>query len=222
MSLNYTYIKYKDVHSLKNNEPDNMNFTIVKNSCDSTLTLSSNTIAPDETAVLNFVTDGKYTINLSTENGEDSFEIYFYENLLASFITSIEKLLCGCSKCDECEECNECEEYLSAIMKGFSYDAVNNYLYQPYVSLITQVTLCELTDEVVCTITKEKVFGSASVKEPMLKILSYYYLAFYYKSLDLASDQEEVNYINIKYKFDKISKCIKKLGINLDTVVASL
>jgi hypothetical protein len=48
----------------------------------------------------------------------------------------------------------------------------------------------------------------------MLEILGYYYLAFYYKDLSLAIDTEEQEYIITKYKFVKISKCLKKLGID--------
>lgn len=222
MALNYIYIKYKDIHTLTNNESMDMNYEIVKDSCDASSVLSTGVIMPGNTITINFITDGNYTIKLKVENEEGSFTIKYFQNLLKSFITSAEKLLCGCSKCDDCEECNECQDYLGAFMKAFSINSVNYPLYQTYVNLISQNSLCEFTDQVICTLINEKVFGSSSVKEPMLKILSYYYLAFYYKSLELASDREEVNYINTKYKFDKISKCVKKLGINLDTVVAAL
>ena len=219
MSLNYTYIKYKDVHTLTNNESIDMNYQIVKNSCDASSPLSSGVIAPGNTITINFSTDGIYVINLNTTLATDSFTIRYFQNLLKSFIAAAEKLLCGCSKCNDCEECNECQDYLGAFMKAFGFNSVNYPLYQTYVNLISQSALCDFSDEVICTIIHEKVFGSTVVKEPMLKILSYYYAAFYYKDYYMASDFEEANYITAKYKFDKIAKCIKKLGVDPAEVI---
>jgi hypothetical protein len=213
MALNYTYIKYKDVHTLKNNESINMNYEILKDSCDVSTSISTGVIAPGNTITINFATDGNYTINLSTINDTDSFNIKYFQNLLKSFITDAEKVLCGCTPCKDCEECNECQDYLSAFMKAFSINTINFPSYQDYFEAIAQNNVCDFTNEVLCIILNEKVFGSASVKELMLKILSYYYLAFYFRDYSLALDSEEQNYITVKYKFDKISKCIKKLGI---------
>jgi hypothetical protein len=214
MALNYTYIKYKDVHTLQNNEGIDMNYEIIKISCNATTVLSTGTMVPGQTITLNFATDGNYTISLSTVNDEDSFSIKYFQNLLKSFITDAERILCGCAKCDDCAECNECQDYLGAFMKSFAFNSVNVPLYQAYVDLIAQSVLCDFTDEVICSLIHEKVFGSSSVKEPMLKILSYYYAAFYYKDYYMAVDAEEENYITTKYKFNKIAKCIKKLGVD--------
>ena len=214
MALNYTYTDYKDIHTLTNNESLVMTYTVVKNSCDASTTLSTGTIDPGQTIILGFPTDGNYTINLSTLSATDSFTIKYFQNLLMSFIYDAEKVLCGCAKCDDCAECNECQDYLGAFMKSFAFNSVNAPLYQTYVDLIAQSTVCDFTDEVICSIIHEKVFGTPSVKEPMLKILSYYYAAFYYKDYYMAVDFEEANYITTKYKFDKIAKCIKKLGVD--------
>lgn len=219
MALNYIYIKYKDIHTLTNNESMDMNYEVVKNSCDASSVLSTGVIIPGSTVTINFITDGNYTIKLKVENEEASFTIKYFQNLLKSFITSAEKLLCGCSKCDDCEDCNECQDYLGAFMKAFSINSLNYPLYQTYVNLISQNTVCEFTDQVICTLINEKVFGSSSVKEPMLKILSYYYAAFYYRDFYMASDVEEASYITTKYKFDKIAKCMRKLGVDPAEVI---
>jgi hypothetical protein len=215
MALNYTYIKYKDVHTLKNNESIDMNYEILKDSCDASTSISTGVIAPGNTITINFATDGNYTINLSTINDTDSFNIKYFQNLLKSFITDTERLLCGCSKCDDCAECNECQDYLGAFMKSFAFNSVNYPLYQTSVNAISQNSVCSFTDEVVCTLINEKVYGSSSVKRPMLEILGNYYLAFYYKDLSLGLDSEEENYITTKYKFVKISQCLKRLGIDI-------
>jgi hypothetical protein len=214
MALNYTYTKYKDVHTLMNNESIDMSYAVVKVSCDASTSLSTGIILPGQTIVLGFATDGNYTINLSTLIATDSFTIKYFQNLLMSFIYDAEKVLCGCAKCNDCEECNECQDYLGAFMKSFAFNSVNAPLYQTYVDLIAQSTVCDFTDEVICSIIHEKVFGTPSVKDPMLKILSYYYAAFYYKDFYMAVDPEEATYITTKYKFAKIAKCIKKLGVD--------
>jgi hypothetical protein len=214
MALNYTYIKYKDVHTLTNNESIDMTYTVVKNSCDSSTNLTTGVMTPGQTITLGFATDGNYTIELSTLNDDASFDIAYFQNLLNSFIRDAEKLLCGCAKCGDCEECNECQDYLGAFMKSFAFNSINTPLYQEYVNMIAEAVLCDFTDEVVCSITNEEVFGTSSVKEPMLKILSYYYAAFYYKDFLMAVDPAEADYITAKYKFVKIAKCMKKLGVD--------
>jgi hypothetical protein len=218
MALNYTYTKYKDVHTLKNDESISMDYEIIKDLCEASTSIYTGTIQPGSTVTINFATDGNYTIDLSTALSTDSFTVETFQNLLTSFIADAEKLLCGCAKCDECAECNECQDYLGAFMKSQSFNSISYPTYQNYVNLITQNGLCDFTDEVICTIVNEKVFGSASAKEPMLKILSYYYAAFYYKDYGMATDTEEATYITTKYKFGKISKCIKKLGVNLEDI----
>ena len=90
MALNYTYIKYKDVHTLTNNESIPMNYEVVKDSCDASSTLSTGAITPGNTITINFVTDGNYTVNLSTSVNTDLFNVSYFQNLLKSFITDVE------------------------------------------------------------------------------------------------------------------------------------
>jgi hypothetical protein len=47
----------------------------------------------------------------------------------------------------------------------------------------------------------------------MLKLISFYYLSFYYQDKFLALDAQEKIYITEKYKFDKIAACMRKIGI---------
>ena len=214
MAVNYTYTRYKDTHTITNNESIEMTYEVIKVSCDASTTISTGIIDPAQSIILSFVVDGNYSIELKTLISESIFTIKTFQNLLNSFIRDAERLLCGCAKCDECAECNECQDYLAAFMKSFGINSVNYPLYQTYVELIAQDTVCDFTDEVICSIIHEKVFGTSSVKEPMLKILSYYYAAFYYKDYYMAVDEAEAEYITTKYKFAKIAKCIKKLGVD--------
>lgn len=212
--MDYTYTHYKDQHLLQNNQSINIGYSIVKVTCDATKTLSTGNIAPGGVVELKFVVDGLYTINVYDENQRESFEIKTYNNLLLSFISNVEALLCGCSKCRECEECNECETYLAAFMKAFSFNSLNTPTYDLYVNLIAADSQCSLESEVLCNIINEKVYGSTIVREPMLQILGYYYGAFYYRDFYTAEDASEAEFIVTKYKYDKIAKCMKKLGID--------
>lgn len=212
--MDYIYTHYKDQHLLQNDQSINIGYTVSKVTCDATTTMSTGNIPPGNVIELKFAVDGVYTINLYDANQTASFQIKTYNNLLLSFIRNVEALLCGCSKCKDCEECNECETYLAAFMKAFSFNSFNTPVYDLYVNLIAADSQCALESEVLCNITNEKVYGVALVREPMLQILGYYYGAFYYKDYYTAEDTSEAEFIAIKYKYDKIAKCMKKLGID--------
>ena len=214
MALNYTYLKYKDTYTLKNNGSVTLTYSVSKVTCEATTEIKTGTILPGQTTVLNFIVDGNYSVYLasSTEVGMP-FIIKYYNNLLLSFISMVEGIICGCSKCNDCEECNQCEDYLGTFMKAQAFAAVNSPTYQGYINQITQDSICVFTEEVLCNLLHEKVYGNADVKEVMLKLIGFYYLSFYYQDKFLALDAQEKIYITEKYKFDKIAACMRKLGI---------
>lgn len=214
MALNYTYLKYKDTYTLKNNGGVPLTYSVSKVTCEATTEIKTGTILPGQTTVLNFIVDGNYSVYLasSTEVGMP-FIIKYYNNLLLSFISMVEGIICGCSKCNDCEECNQCEDYLGTFMKAQAFAAVNSPTYQGYINQITQDSICVFTEEVLCNLLHEKVYGNADVKEVMLKLIGFYYLSFYYQDKFLAIDAQEKIYITEKYKFDKIGACMRKLGI---------
>ena len=214
VALLYTYTKYKDQHTLTNGEAVPMSYTITKITCEATKVLKTGVIPASTTIPITFIEDGDYLITLDKGTGPENVPlIKTYNNLLLSIITFSEKLFCGCSKCDDCQECNECENYLSALVKAFAFNSLNAPLYQPYINLIAEASRCDYKDTVLCNLLHERVYGNSDIKEVMLRTLAFYYAAFYYKDLFLAVDQEERDYTTAKYKFSKIGKCIKKLGI---------
>jgi hypothetical protein len=223
MPVAHTYTKYKDVHTLTNDTNNLVNYVIIKVLCDETSIISTGDLQPDASITINFPVDGEYEVSLAEkeDNGTaiitintDSFTIETFNNLLVSFIADAEKLLCGCSKCDDCEECNECQDYLGALTKAISFTVLNP-VYNTLVNTGLNSISCSLGDEMICSILNEKVFGSSSVKEPLLKILASYFLGFYYYDLGEAEDSEEEQYIKDKYKSVKMLKCITKLGFDL-------
>jgi len=223
MALDYTYTNIKDVHSLTNNESTAMAYTINKIDCDKTTEIKVGTLLANQTAILNFKQDGNYSIILQVgEEIETVPLIKYYNNLLLSFLYEVEKVLCGCTPCKDCEECNDCEDYINSFSKALAFNSLNFPKYQLYIDTITNNQACDFNDEVLCALTKEKIYGSTSFKEVILRVLATYYLSFYYKDLSLVVDQEEKDYINTKYKFIKISKCMRNLGINPTEELAEL
>ena len=223
MSLNYSFIKYKDVYTITNNESLVLGYTLSKETCDTSVTLKTGTVPVGQSVVLDIKVDGNYKFTPYTEN-ENGIPVIVknYNNLLVSLIEATEKIVCGCSKCNDCEECSICEDYLSTFMKDIAFATLNNPLYKTYIDKIQQDTLCDFTDSILCALLKEKVYGNAPVKEVMLRILSYYYLAFYYKDLFLGADAEEKEYITNKYKYIKINQCMRNLQVSSYEVISSL
>jgi len=214
MALNYILNRYKDVYTLTNNESINLSYTVTKVTCSSSKVVFTGNIEPGQTGVINFKVDGNYTVTAYNENENAApVEVKFYNNLCLSLIEAIEKTICGCTKCKDCDECNDCEDYLNVFMKVNAFAILNTPTYKAYLEQVPQQNICSFTDEVLCNILQEKVYGNASIKEVIIKLLSYYYIAFYYKDLFMAADQEEKAFVTAKYKFEKINKCMNKSNI---------
>lgn len=220
MALDYTYLKYKDTYTIKNNEAVDLTYHISTVSCENVLTeIKTGLILPDQTVTLNFNVDGKYSVYVSSSTQSmPAFTIDYYYNLITSFVSMIEGIVCGCSPCKDCEECNECEDYLGAFMKAQAFMVVNGTTYQGFYQSIINENACLITEQVLCSLLHEKVYGNTVIKDTMIYLLSAYYFAFYYKDKDLAVDAEEEDYVAIKYKFTKILACMKKIGINPQSI----
>ena len=85
--------------------------------------------------------------------------------------------------------------------------------------VLSDILKCSINEEIICLITKEKVLGQTDVTDLLKKISAIYYLCFYNYQVNLATDREEADYMNEKYKYSKISKCITKLGIDIQEVL---
>ena len=225
MAINYTYTKYKDVHFLSNNELVPLNYVVNKISCDSSVQLAQGIIGADEDLSIPFKTDGQYQIALTKQGDVPETvlvpNIYFYNNLLLSFISVVQNVLCGCGKSRDCQDGTLCEDYLDAFSKAFAFGSLNDPMYKQYLDIIVKDSACSFSDTVLCGMLNEKIYGSQEPKDVMIRVLSYYYCAFYYKDKFLGSDTSEKDYISTKYKFDVISKCMRKLGIDPAEAIAA-
>lgn len=208
------YTKYKDVHTLTNTSSSNMTYILNRVNCDTVAQITVGTLLPSKSIELTLKMDGDYNLTYTIDNQETIVLIKSYFNLITSFISNAESILCGCSPCPTCEECNTCDEYLESFVKATAISSLTAPLYKPYTDLIAEDSKCDFNDAILCSLLKEKVYGNFQIKDALLKILSYHYAAFYYKDFIMAVDTDEKNYVTIKYKFDKITKCIKKLGVD--------
>jgi hypothetical protein len=222
MPVSYTYLKYKDVHTIENLEGLSLEYTISKVACDLVTEVGRGIILPETTQILNFKLDGVYRITLTntvTSETETLPDILYYFNLITSFILSVESIFCGCTPCKECGECDECEDYLEGLLRSLAYTSLHEPQYQPYIDAINREGKCLLNDLVLCTLIQEKINGTANYKEILLYFLSTYYGAFYFNERFAAVDDEERTYVTTKYKYEKIRKCMKKAGFNPQDVV---
>ena len=225
MALAYTYLKYKDVHTIENQEVVPLQITISKVTCDTVTVVSTGTILAGTTFTLNFKVDGIYRVTLThsiTSETETLPDIFYYFNLITSYISNIQSIFCGCTPCDECEDCNECEDYLKTLVQALAYTSLNEPDYQVYVEAINEESKCLLNDSVLCALIEEKVRGNSSYKDVILYFLANYYGAFYFREKFLATDAEEIAYVTTKYKYLTISKCMKKVGLNPADIITAV
>lgn len=214
MALNYTYLKYKDVYTIRNNGTVTLSYGIDTVTCEATTENKAGTILAGETITLNFAVDGTYSVRIfTTLESAPLISIKYYNNLLTSFISLVDQIICNCNNCKECEECDECEDLLKAYIKSQAFATVNHPLYQTYITEVTQDSICLYTQEILCTLLNEKIYGNSNTKKLLSQLLSFYFLAFYYKDLSLASNAEEGKYITTKYKFDRIATCMRAIGV---------
>lgn len=214
MPLNCTYSESLGKYIIKNNENFTVNFTIKKVNCEVTSLIKEGVLQANEEKILTFTLDGIYSINFNTEDQTLLLpNILILKDLKNSFITLVEKILCGCSECNECQECTDCEDYLNVYLKAVALNQITFPKYNTSIQTLFNLNSCLFAEEVLLCTKLEKVYGNADIKPLLLQILAYYYLSFYSVDLEQALNQQEENYIIQLYKFEKISKCIRKLGV---------
>lgn len=163
--------------------------------------------------------DRKYLNNLlrleiQTIGTPNKVYLPYYPDLLKSVVESLEEVLCGCD-CDDCTDCTPKDKILDASMKVLLFYTISNIDTNKSLNKGLTCISCELGVEVLCLLTKEKIYGKSFPTLFYKKILAMYYLVFYYSGRFGIKDENNRSYPEFK-NFDKVLKCIKKLG--LDTV----
>lgn len=217
MAISFTYSKYKDVHSVKNDDLVSIQYSLIRNECDSATVVNTGTITVGETITLPVTyADGNYKVVITKGEEEDSFDFSTFNNLLKAFITNVEASLCGCKTCNDCEDCDDCNLYLTTVNQALAYYAVNNPTYNSYVNTINEELKCLYREAILCTLTSKMVNGEDDIKEIYFQMIAMYYLAFYLYDLGQAADSAEAEYVKTKYNSAKIIKCIRKLGVDVE------
>lgn len=204
---------------------DDIRVTISRiESCSSVIVQKFKSYAVDfeETVTLPLV-DGDYKILIErTKFGVllDSAEYIFpyYPNLLKSIISEIQYFLCNCS-CKECDDCNKNEvSALSTLLKTFSYYTILHKYYSRFYDTVFKCLKCDILDLNNCILLNEKILGNAQNESLLKKVLSSFYLSFYFAEFFNAEDEESEIEINNIFKYSEISKCIKTTNVDIDCI----
>jgi hypothetical protein len=222
MALSYIFKKYKDVYTIENTGIVTLYYTLSKKECSSVTTAEKVSILVGSTGILPIKNiDGVYSIKISDSVSEEILpDILFYNNLLLSLINGTQRVLCGCKGCG-CPDCadEDCLDRLVTLVSSQSYFFANNPKYTSTINLISKILQCSIDEGVNCLITNQQITGKQEIKDLLYKILSMYYLSFYLTDRSLSTDDVESAYIDIKYKFPSMIKCIEKTGISYDEVL---
>jgi len=155
----------------------------------------------------------RLTSNTIVESVEDIYP--YYGMLIRSIIQEMEYFLCGCD-CDTCDDCNKDEKLsLSVILKAFSYYVLMYKFYPKFYDAVFKCLNYSIQEINTCILIDEKVIGNAQKEDLFKKIISSFYLAFYFSEFYGASD---TSIIDKKFKYDKLIKCIKINNTDIDCI----
>lgn len=214
MALNsFTIVKFKDNYIFTNTGVVPITISPMKIGADCLFTQAQLdiVIAPAEQRSLALAYDGEYKLNLVDGNGEVSqIKILHYPSLLKSIVADIQYILCDCAEDSDCIDCTHAEatsKELSTILRIFSYISLTHPQHTAFLQVVFESLKCSIDELTSLLVTNEEMSGQGDYIELLKKILSYYYLAFYYSDLK-SSSVEEIDYINIKFQYSELSVCI--------------
>ena len=168
--------------------------------------------------------DGIYKIKLERLSGNTVIEtvedIYpYYGMLIRSIIQEMEYFLCGCG-CNTCDDCGKDEKLsLSVVLKAFSYYTLMYKFYPKFYDAVFKCINYSIQEINTCILIDEKVTGNAQKEDLFRKIISAFYLAFYFAEFYSASDTEV---INKKFKYSKLIKCIKINNTDINCITNNI
>ena len=224
MALAYTLKKYKDVYTIENTGVVNLSYTLSRGGCGLTTQVSAGNILPSGTVTLpiNYI-DGIYQVTVSDSVSTEKLpDILFYNNFLLYIIGKINTLYCKCTECSTCQDCDDvsCNTYLNLLSSTNAYLLLDIVPYQVYLKLISETLQCDISN-VVCDFTGQtQISGDEEVIDVMNHIIASYYTAFYLREFTDAIDVDEETYIKEKFKYNSISKCFKKVGIDIQEIIS--
>ena len=220
--VSYTLTKYSDVYTLKSDEAGEfIDWSLqIYEGCTTWTEVSSGSLGFLKSQILSFPYDGEYRLYMTTVSGDNSAPtISYHINLQNSFILDTKLALCGCG-CSSCEECYDCNIRLSALTKHNTLAVVSDIDYATTYLVIQDYFKCLMTAEIYCLLINEKYKGQTEIVNSFNLLLSLHYLTMYFTEYNLAVDDTERTFVDTKYYFSEVSKCLMKFGININEIKA--
>lgn len=168
--------------------------------------------------------DGIYMIRIKRVVGTTVVEtieaIYpYFGMLIKSIIRSTESILCGCD-CANCDDCiKDDKEVLDLVLKSFSYYVLLYKYYSRFYDAVFNCLNCSITEISNCILVNENFIGNPDNQDLLKKILSSFYLSFYFAEL---YNTEDAEYINRKFKYNKIIKCISATNTDIKCITEQI
>lgn len=222
----YTIQRNKNIFTISKTGENPIDITVFKqDSCSNDTFVEILPLQTTSTSVDIVLSNGdgiyKFLISSLVEEDIKTIEILipYYDSMLISLIQDIDSLLCGC-KCKTCDDCKDTDKDLSTVLlKLISYYTITNNYYSAFLNVAFNCLKCSIVDANECIIINEKVVGNSDNTILLKKIISLYYLAFYFAEFKSTTD---ANYINTKFKYEKIKKCINILGIDIQCILNNI
>jgi len=222
----FTVTQYQDVFTLTNTDvADELTYKLeLLNGCyNYKEIIAETTLAISESIVFENLEDGEYRLTIVQDSVETIVTLKSYVDLLKSLVNDTQLVLCDCNcSCDNncSSDCgNNCNNNLTTILKIVSFVALTYPLYNLSLEKVSEEIKCLLDEDISCLLINEKVTGSSDNGNLLKKVIALYYLALYFMEYEImASDADEQEYVNEKFKFDIISVCISKLGVDISDV----
>ena len=215
--LTYSIIKEHDFITIKlNGNIENIYVSLLKeNSCEeNTFDIIKNSELLTDIVIYRLpIIDGLYKIKIDIEGVITYYNFLYYDNLLKSIINDIEIVLCNSSTCNNCIEVNN-NDLTRVLLKITSYYILMKEYYGEFLDSSLDCLKCTIRDSNKCLLLNEKILTNQENLDLFNKIISSFYLIFYYFDKISYPDED----IDKKFKYDKIKHCIISKGLNINCI----
>jgi len=211
--MSFTIKRFKDNYILSNTDNNVLELQInkqIENCTNYEQVKDIINIQPNKSHTVKLYQDGKYKLIVTEGISEEEIIILHYSSLLYSIISDIQYILCECAvdlNCSDCGNTSEINKQLSVILKILSYQKLTHPRHAAFLETLFEPLKCSIDELTSNIILEEKMNGNADYIQLLEKILSYYYLSFYFSEVKTSSE-EELDYINTKFQYQNLFNCI--------------
>lgn len=176
-------------------------------------------IKPNSQLELKLLTsDGKYNLKLNTSTEEVNETFDFYSNTIGMIVNSIENI-CSTEECLCKDDKNSCDNLVTSLVMSLSYYFIEPNRYQKSLDYLSNTLSCNIQQLLSCIINTNYITGKSDFKNLSEQFSVIFYSLFYVDGILSSATEEEVNKIKSTFKYDKLSKCVKKYGIDIDDMI---